>query len=129
LSLGATTPRQGRTDGAPGIAQGVAEYVQPGARSYDRARVERPQVQRIHIQEALRCRIRCKQHLKPAVEHEAVDSVGAHAPAYAVASVIHRDIDSPLVEDPRACQSRQPRSDTYHFHAKRAPRYVNSTRR
>jgi hypothetical protein len=74
------------------------------------------------IERAARLRIAIEQHLKTAIEQEALDDIGAHAPTNAIGCLDDLDLEALLAQQHSAVESRQSRTDHDHVsHAERVP--------
>ena len=75
----------------------------------ERARIERSEVERCHVELAVHLGICGERDLETAVEREAVDVVGADSAADAVARLVHLHGDPGVVERDGARQARRAR--------------------
>ena len=76
-----------------------------------RAGVKRAQAQTLVVERAARLGVRGQQHLKAAVEQEAVHLVGAQTTAGGVASLEHQDVQAVVRELAGAAQAGQSGAD------------------
>ena len=79
----------------------------------ERAGVERPQVERVHVELTTEFRVRGEHHLETTIEDEPVDHVGADATADAVARLQHDDLDPGCVERYRTRQPGETGADDH----------------
>ena len=96
------------------VAARVGQAVEPAAEADQGAAVERLQVERAVVEDALGLGVGGEQDLKAAVEAEAVDGVGADAAADAVGRFDDAERDADLAQPQGAAQPGQPRSDDQH---------------
>jgi hypothetical protein len=102
--------RQCRGRAAEGVADDGTLAVAPD----ECTGVERLQVERCHVELAVHLGVGGERHLEAAVEGEAVDVIGAHTTADAVARLVHLDRDPRLVQRHGARQACQPGADDGH---------------
>src|SRR4029079_6092223 len=94
-----------------GSPERIGEAMEPAPDPHDRAPFEPPQRERVEIELAFHLWVGGEQHLKAAVELEALDVVRAHPPTDALRRFEDDDVAARRVEGSCAGEPREARSD------------------